>query len=379
MTAEIYNNPPVRRVVHVTTVHPRNDMRILHKECRTLASAGYEVHLVVGDGQGEAFVKGIQTYDIGAKPESRIRRMWMQPRLAGKKVLGLKPDIVHLHDPELLPIGVKIAKSGIKVIYDAHEDVPRQTLSRHWIPPIFRVPIAKFFELYENRSVRRLSGVVAATPHIEHRFTSQGLLAINVNNYPLRKEFASVERRGERKKHICYVGTISRMRGVLQVVQALPLMPDVRLTLCGYICEPDLDSELRAEPGWSQVDYLGTVDRATVQRVTGESFAGLVTLFPTPNYLDSLPIKMFEYMAAGLPVIASDFPLWRQIIGDAQCGLLVDPKDSHAIAGAVRWLMEHPAEAEAMGQCGENAARKTFNWDHEAAKLLVLYKKLLLD
>jgi len=350
-------------------------MRILHKECGVLTNAGYDVHLVVGDGQGDAVVEGIQIHDIGAKPESRIKRMWLQSRRAGKKVLELKPDIVHFHDPELLPIGVKIAKRGIGVIYDAHEDVPRQTLSRHWIPSIFRVPIAKIFELYENRSVHRISGVVAATPHIEHRFSQQGIRTVNVNNYPLMKEFAFVGNWASRKKRICYIGSISRMRGVLQVVQALTLVPDVRLTLCGNICESDLDFELRAEPGWSQVDYLGTVDRATVQRVTGESIAGLVTLFPALNYLDSLPVKMFEYMAAGLPVIASDFPLWQQIVGGAQCGLLVDPRSPQTIADAIRWILKHPVEAEEMGKRGRMAIEKIYSWDNEGHKLLTFYEK----
>jgi glycosyltransferase involved in cell wall biosynthesis len=221
--------------------------------------------------------------------------------------------------------------------------------------------------------------VVTATPHIDHRFSQQGIDTVNVNNYPLMNEFTTVENRDSRKKHICYIGSISRMRGVLQVVQALPLVPDVRLTLCGDICEPDLDSELQAEPGWSQVDYLGVVDRTTVQRVVGESFAGLVTLFPTPNYLDSLPVKMFEYMAARLPIIASNFPLWQQIVVDAKCGLLVDPRSPQSIADAIQWILKHPIEAEDMGKNGRMLVEETYNWDNERSKLLTFYEKTLIS
>jgi glycosyltransferase involved in cell wall biosynthesis len=114
-----------------------------------------------------------------------------------------------------------------------------------------------------------------------------------------------------------------------------------------------------------------------VQTLLSKVRAGLVTLHPTPAYLEAYPVKMFEYMAAGLPVIASDFPLWRSIITKEQCGLLVDPLDPKALAKAMRWVLENPVEAEAMGRRGREAVLTTYNWDAEAAKLKVLYRKIL--
>ena len=128
------SEPGMKRVCHITTVHLRNDNRIKLKECKSLAAEGFEVHLVVGDGLGDFFGENVQIHDIGPKPQSRIQRMWAQPKRALKRVLALRPDIVHLHDPELLPVGVKLAQKGMRVIYDAHEDVPRQNLTRHYIP-----------------------------------------------------------------------------------------------------------------------------------------------------------------------------------------------------------------------------------------------------
>lgn len=374
MPIELVNNSPGRRIAHVTTVHSRCDTRILLKECSALNKAGYEVHLVVGDGLGDAVIDGIQIHDIGAKPESRIKRMWAQAKRAREKVIEIKPDVVHLHDPELLPMGVKLAKNGICIIYDAHEDVPRQILSKHWIPPFLRALVAKAVEIYENGSARRLSGVVAATPHIDRRFSGQGLQTVNVNNYPLTQEFAPVEGGIARLRRVCYIGGISRMRGLLQVVQALPLVPDVRMTLCGDIGEPGFDTELRAERGWSQVDYLGIVDRKTVRRVMGESSAGLVTFLSAPNHVDAQPNKLFEYMSSELPVIASNFPLWREIIEGANCGLCVNPDSPEQIAAAIRRLLDSPSEVERMGRAGRQAVLSKYNWPLEAQKLVGFYK-----
>ena len=103
---------------------------------------------------------------------------------------------------------------------------------------------------------------------------------------------------------------------------------------------------------------------------------GLITLAPIPNYLESYPTKLFEYMAAGIPVVASDFPLFRNIVEGADCGLLVDPKSPKQIAEAIDWLIDHPEDAERMGANGKRAARDTYNWHGEARKLTTLYEKL---
>ena len=372
-----FSPPILRRVCHITTVHPRNDTRILLKECKSLLDAGYDVHLVVGDGWGDEDLEGIQIHDIGAKPGSRVKRMWMQPKRALKTVLTLRPDIVHIHDPELLTVGVKLAKKRFSVIYDAHEDFQKQNLNRDWIPKIMRHVVAIIFKKYEDYAVKKIAGVVVATPQIERRFSIQGLKTVNINNYPIQAELAPASSTFSCQKRICYVGGISRMRGILQIIRALPFVSDVRLSLCGIISEPDFESELRAEPGWGQVDYLGNVGREMVRRVMGESSAGLVTLLPAPNYIDSQPIKLFEYMSASIPVIASDFPLWSKIINNAKCGLLVNPLDSRAIAEAMRWIIAHPKKSAKMGESGRNAIKEKYNWEGESKKMLEFYDSLL--
>ena len=365
------------RIVHLTTVHPRHDIRIFHKECVSLARAGYEVVQVVGDGQGEAVEQGVRIVDIGARPANRLARMRQQPARALAVVRALRPALVHFHDPELLPIGVRLAREGVRVVYDAHEDVPRQLLTKQWIPAPLRRPLSLAFEAYENRQVRPLHAVVGATPHIARRFAAVARRAVNVSNFPFLEELAPPAQPRPKERCVCYVGGIFRTRGAFSMVRALPLVPDVRLLLCGKFEDAATEAALRAEPGWAQVDYLGVVGREQVREVMARSRAGLVTLLPLPSYLDSLPIKMFEYMSAELPVIASDFELWRGIVEHHGCGLCVDPADPPAIARAIRRLVDDESAAARMGQAGRAAVHAHFHWPRAEEELLKLYRELL--
>jgi glycosyltransferase involved in cell wall biosynthesis len=364
-------------VVHVTTVHPRDDIRIFRKECVSLARAGYRVTQVVGDGLGPAVVDGVQIVDIGPRPAGRLARMRQQPRAALAAVLRAGPALVHFHDPELLPLGVTLARRGLPVIYDAHEDVPRQILTKQWIPAPLRRPLSWAFEAYENRQAARLSAVCAATPHIAQRFAAVAPLSVNVSNFPFLAELAPPADPVPRERALCYVGGLMRTRGLLQMVQAVALLPGVRLVLCGRFEDAAFEAELRAQPGWSQVEYLGQVGREAVRQVLARCSAGLVTLLPLPSYLDALPIKMFEYMSAELPVIASSFPLWRDIVERTGCGVCVDPTDPAAIAQAVRGYLDDPARVAQAGQAGRQAVLYTYHWPVAERELLALYARWL--
>ena len=365
------------RIVHLTTVHPRDDTRIFYKECVSLARAGYDVVQVVGDGRGDEVVNGVRIVDIGVPPIGRIARMRRQPRRAWDTVLSLRPALVHFHDPELLPLGVKLARHGIVAVYDAHEDVPRQVLTKQWVPLRCRKPLSWVFERYENALVRQVSAVVAATPHIAERFAALARRTVLVGNFPILDELAPPASSVPREHAVCYVGSITRTRGAFEMVRALPQAPGVRLLLCGKFEDAALEAELRALPGWDQVDYLGQVGREQVRDVMARASAGLVTLLPMPSYLDSLPIKMFEYMSAGLPVIASDFPLWGALLEESGAGRCVDPNDPSAIARSIQELLDDPVAARAMGERGRAAVLSRYQWRFEEPKLHALYRELL--
>lgn len=294
-----------------------------------------------------------------------------------ERAAALDANVYHLHDPELLPIGLKLKRLGKKVVFDSHEDVPRQILGKPYLGPVARKVLSRAASVYERHACAHLDGIVAATPFIRDKFLAVNARTIDINNFPVVDELDIAVPWQEKRNEVCYIGDITVSRGIPEIVRAFEIVrAPVRLNLGGRFSEPWLESELKKMAGWTSVNELGFLDRPGVRRVLAQSLAGLVVLHPLANYLEALPVKMFEYMAAGIPVIASDFPLWRSIIDDARCGLCVDPLQPEAIAEAIDYLFGHPDVARRMGECGRRAVLKKFNWSIEEEKFRRFYAGL---
>lgn len=367
----------VVRICHLTTVHGRYDVRIFFKECASLASAFKNVSLAVFDGRGCNSSLGIDIVDIGTPPQGRLHRMLSGSlRVLNSSVIA-RADVVHFHDPELLLVGLLLKLRGKKVIYDAHEDVPRQIENKHWIPVSLRRVVSGLVEAVENFVARRLDAVVTATPLISDRFLKVNPLTTVVRNYPLLEEFLTIPLEKSDSRVVCYVGALTRERGIIELLDALCIIGNVRLTACGPFQSREFESELRQHPGWAFVDYLGIVGRQEVAEVMGKAQIGLVTLLPTPNQVEALPVKMFEYMAAGTPFLASDFPLWQSIAEQSGCGMCVDPENPKMIAEVLVEMLSDRERLRAWGAAGRTAAIERYNWQSESASLIRLYERIL--
>lgn len=368
-----------KTTVHLTSVHSRKDIRIYLKQCRSLAMAGYRVFMVVADGQGYEYVDGVEICDIG-KATGRIDRIARITQRIFKVACGLEADLYHLHDPELLPIGLQLKRLGKKVIFDSHEDVPRQFLYKPYLNRPVRLILSKVYLLFEMMACKRMDAIVTATPFIRDKFLKINPNSIDIKNYPIIDEFSDDSPSWPyNRQQVCYVGGIGSIRGIREMVRAMELTEsDARLVLGGRFSESSVEREVKKQPGWQRVDEFGWIDRDSVRKVLGQSKAGLVTLHPISNYLDALPVKMFEYMAAGLPVIASNFPLWRRIIERNKCGISVDPLNPKEIANAIDQLVTNPKLAEEMGRNGCRAVEEKYNWRNEEKKLFNLYGNLII-
>jgi glycosyltransferase involved in cell wall biosynthesis len=368
------------KIVHLTSVHTAFDVRVFHKECKSLARSGKHVVLIVPHPRDEVVdsveVKGIRI--SGGRLVRMTRTAWSLYREA----LRQNGDVYHFHDPELIPLGLLLAARGKSVVYDIHEDAPADILHKDYIPRPLRRPLTWSMRKLEDAACRRFSGLITATPTIARRFHSINANTVVVHNFPILDEIApnGALPWNERPLAIAYIGSISERRGISEILQALALLPSdspAQMMLAGPFSPEELRTELMRLPGWARVKYLRVLNRSSIANLLSRVRLGLLVLQSEPNFRNAMPIKLFEYMAAGIPVVASDFPLWRQIIGEAGCGLLVDPQDPQAIARAMEYLLNHDAEAEAMGRRGRQAACELYNWNSEERVLLKFYSELL--
>lgn len=361
-------------ILHVTTVHPWNDIRIFVKECRALAKAGFDVALAApaapaAPRDGVRFVR-LPGFD------SRRDRVLRGLRQVWRTVRAERPALVHLHDPELFVLVPLLRLTGTRVVVDLHEFLPTQVRMKLWIPGPLRPLVALLARLLLWVATRMAHAVVAVTPEIAAFAPSRKTILLR--NYPLLEEFplraTEAGASADPAPEVVYVGGITRARGAETMIEAMGRLqhPSARLVVAGRWESDALRAELARLPGWSRVEEAGWLDRDGIADLLARSRIGVFVCEDNPHLATSLPIKLFEYMAAGLPVVVSEFPVWRDIVEGAGCGLLVGFQDPQSLADALDQLLADPAEARAMGAAGREAVQARYNWEAEQVRLLEL-------
>jgi glycosyltransferase involved in cell wall biosynthesis len=367
------------RIRHLTSAHGFDDTRILHKQCKSLAADGYDVALIVGGDYTGTF-EGVRILGVGG-PRNRLDRMlrvaWAVYRAARRE----RADICHLHDPELLWVGFLLKARGHKVIYDVHEDVPKQIMNKFWIPRRVRWLLSTAAMLVERAAAKVFDGLVTATPFIAERFPAPKTAV--VQNFPESAIARRAPAEGtptawqDRRHAFVYAGGLAAVQGIREIVATAGLLPaDAKAVIAGWFDDDALEREVRSSPGWRRVNFLGQVGRPEVVAAIDSAQSGIILDHPISNYLDAHSTKMFEYMACGLPVVCSDFPLWVRMVGEADCGVVVDPLDPRAAADVIQRLMKDPEEAQRLGENGRRAVLEKYNWETEIAKLEDLYARI---
>lgn len=369
------------KVCHVTTAHPADDSRVFWRECVGLASQGFRV-MLIARADADGFRCGVRIVALPTYRRRIVRMTWGVLR-AFRLALRARAEVYHVHDPELVPVVIALRALGRTVVYDAHEYLSKQVDAKPYLSPRARAvgrAVARTVEhaadTFANRVITVNEACAAAYSPAKVRI---------VANFPDHQERFQ-RSAGDVDAHepatgarFVYVGGISRVRGVVEQVAAfaeLNKTDTARLTLMGSFEDAALQAEVTAQPGWSHVDYLGPVPHAEVAEHLRGAIAGLATLLPTPNHLISSPVKVFEYMACGLPVVLSDFPAWRKMLRGVDCAVFVDPADPVAIAAAMRALIHDPARAAGMGAAGRRAVDETFNWTTQLASLVATYGEI---
>lgn len=366
------------KVCHVTSVHDRYDTRVFYKECSSLAKAGYNVTLLVADGGLEETLYGVHIVSVAAKQTSRLKRILESSKAMLGKALEINAEIYHLHDPELLPLGVKLKNYGKKVIFDSHEDVAAQILKKEWLPEATRPIIAKAYDIYAKSAYKKFDALISVSPKLVER-----LLVINPNtflvtNYPIIGKYSNYNRKQDREVRFGFAGGITEQWNHETILNALNgIAAKYILMGCG---DSNYMERLRKMPSWAKTVYLGKIVHEDVVAQLYGCAAGLAVLDYSPNTdwkngtLGNT--KLFEYMDAGVPVICSDFILWKEIVDKWHCGICVKPRDAISLRDAMQYIANNPQIAEQMGENGRKAILQEFNWAIDEKILLNLYKNI---
>lgn len=374
------------KVCIITTVHRPFDTRIFHKEAKTLVNAGYEVTLIAQNDK-DIVVDGIKIIAL-PKPKNRLSRIFALSWKAYKFALKQNADVYHFHDPEFLLWANSLKKNtSAKVIYDVHEDYPADILTKAWIPNLFRKLLSKIFGRFEKNIVRKMDFIITAIPKIKNDLYEIGIKNVEViYNFPLLEYFYIEKKSKYIYKNLnkppirlIYVGGITLIRGIEQIVKSLIYLrnDNVKLILIGNFQEKRLSDKLKSLSEWNKVEYKGWLSQKEAYKAMQNANIGLLCFLPAPNHMHAIPNKLFEYMAAGIPVIASNFYLLKKIINQNNCGICVDPENPKEIAESIEYLIEHPEKAKEMGENGKEAVLKKFNWDSESKKIINIYSKLV--
>ncbi len=358
----------------LTSSHTAFDERIFYKQAKSIAIAGYDT-AVIAPHPTDEILDGIA---IKAVPElnGKFARLLIIPLYILILAIREKAYLYHFHDPELMPSGLVLKLLGRSVVYDAHEYYKLKIMSKTGIPGMIRQLIASAFDLFETLASMTFNGVIVVDKVTEAKF---GGRAVRVGNFPFRpqKPVKRSERTGEFK--CVYAGGLSADRGLFKMVQAMEYVDDrIKLVLAGPMSDRDFENIKRLK-GFERVDYLGLIPWLKVLELLPECDLGLVLLQPVPAYIyaGENTVKLFEYMMACLPTLASDFPNLKKILDCETCGITVDPTDPALIAEKITYFADNPDAVGRMGENGVKAVMERYNWENEEEKLLALYSKIL--
>ncbi|MEM7274135.1 MAG: glycosyltransferase [Actinomycetota bacterium] len=363
-------------VAHLTTVHPAGDNRIHHRECASLAAAGFDVRLIVLGPPPDQAAPGVTVISAGGRL-GRLPRMTLGAYRVLRSTLRQRPRIAHLHDPELMILVPILRLLGIAVVVDLHEDPTLQIRDKVTLPTPVRLLGLVFYRLMLIVGRPFTSLYVVAWPH--PRAPGPADRVIEVRNYPRRGEFTPTEPApyDQREPVAVSVGSNGRNRSYVEMIEAARLLGDRGIVnIVGSTTPADLPDQLAAEIDASGVVLTPRQDHDGVARVLDRARIGLCLLYPTLQYVRAEPTKLFEYLSVGLPIVGADMGPTREVLERHRCGILVDPKDPAAIAEAVATILADPELATSYRERAL-AASVHYTWEDQADRLVAAYHRLL--
>ena len=381
------------RVCMITTNHSPFDDRIFYKEAISLKNAGYDVCVV---GRTNSMIKeeahGIRV--VGLKKGEGLKSIPILWKAVADESSKADASIYHCHEPESFLIALYLMFfKGKKIIYDVHEYYVDALAELMHLPiKTFLVFLLNFFILYliEPFFCQYASAIITADEGIAQRYRKFNDNVTSIFNFPVAELFNqdNYERIKERFGDsfvVVYVGGLSEERGILDAIKAVHKasmeQPRIKLLLIGSFMSKDFEETclkyVKLNELQDNVEFLGYMPHDDVPKYIKASDVGIALFHPTKRFMKtSYPIKLFEYMICGKPIIVSDFPAMKKVVDDARCGIFVDPTDVDDVSRAMVYATGHPDDLEAMGNRGTEAIKEKYNWRTMEKVLLDVYEKI---
>lgn len=366
------------KVAHISTVHSPHDPRIYHKQCRTLAKAGFEVTLIIPeDGKEFHPQDGVEVFLL-PRPINRRERLAKTRKRAYQEARALNADIYHFHDPELIPLGRKLKHNDNIVIYDIHEDYETAMQQKEYLPN-FLAPLAALAYRTATNLLTRNFELCLAEKYYREKFPRGKCIL----NYPLLSSQDIDHSEDHASCRLLYTGNVTAERGAYIHARLPELDSQVSVEYIGKCSQGVADEVFRlAGSNVNRVKITGVEQYIPMEQIEEACFnnrwlAGLALFPPTEHYKRKELTKFFEYMYAKIPILCSDFPTWSQFVTRYDCGIAVNPMDEEEIRAALRFLRDNPDRAAEMGENGRKAIIQQLNWDVEGNKLVNWYRELL--
>ena len=369
-----------RRVLLISSVHPPTDPRIVYKIGHSL-SANYEVFCVLPNALHNSYLENVQMISLPYFQRLTWRLAFTHPVILWK-CLFLRPAIVHIFVPELIPIAFLFKLLGAKVIYEVQENLYK----KFEIKRVNNSPVYKLLFGYFDQAARSKFHLILTEKSYLAQYKNLKYPAVIVQNFVSTSFvdlYAGEKNAGDTKPVFFYSGVISMERCFDTLVAALIKLREKHSEFHVHLFGPVRFSERDATqlPGYESIKkhltFHGYTDLRSLLPFASKSVAGIALLKPMADYPESYPTKLFEYMALNLPLITSDFPLYQDVIKNAKCGFCISPYDSDKLTNVMDWIICNPESARILGNNGRKAAVKKYNWISEEKSLFALYIKIL--
>ena len=370
------------RVLHLSVVHKPDDPRIYERECRTLAQAGYEVMYMVPGAEPRRDDAGVIFAPL---PERSRKTRFLSSVEITNSLRKLRPDVLHVHDPELLTLFPAAKALVPRLVYDMHEYVVEAVGNKPYLPSRVR-PVASQTTAVAQKSLAALgAGVVVVVQDQLDALGDRPELRLVLPNYPRVERFEGAEPvpelAADPRLKLIYVGSLSRARGCTMMLDVMErLGPDEAvLYLGGAFNDPALELEVgeRLALGLAdRVKLLGRVPPPELPRYLAAADVVWVPSQPDGQYSHpTVPTKLLEGMTMGLAALVSDLPGRGELVRGEACGLAVEPGPEGHLDG-VRRLLADRSYLPKMGARGRSAVERRYSWEAVQGDLVDFYDRL---